>query len=37
MIVSFDRFLNNQLKLQKCSLTAKLFIKIESEKLKNYI
>ena len=37
MIVSFDRFLNNQLKLQKSSLLVKLFIKIESENLNNYI
>ena len=37
MIVSFDRFSNNQLKLQKSSLFLKLFIKIESENLDNYI
>ena len=30
-------FLNNQLKLQKSSLLVKLFIKIESENLDNYI
>ena len=37
MIVSFDRFLNNQLKLQKSCFFVKLFIKIESENLDNYI
>ena len=36
MIVYFDRFLNNQLKLKKSSL-AKLFLKIESGNLDNYI
>ena len=37
MIVSSDRFLNNQLKLQKNSLLVKLFIKTENENLDNYI
>ena len=37
MIVSFDRFLNNQLKLQKNCFFVTLFIKIESENLDNYI
>ena len=37
MMVNFDRFLNNQLKLQKSSLLVKLFIKIESGNLDNYI
>ena len=37
MMVNFDRFLNNQLKLQKSSLLGKLFLKIESGNLDNYI
>ena len=37
MIVSFDRFLNSQLKPQKSSLLVKLFLKIESKNLDNYI
>ena len=37
MMVNFDRFLNNQLKLQKSSALVKLFIKIESGNLDNYI
>ena len=37
MIVSFDNFLNNQLKLQKSSPFVKLFIKINSENVDNYL
>ena len=36
MIVNFDRFLNNQLKLQKFSFFVKLFTKAESGNGDNY-
>ena len=36
MLVNFDRFLNSQLKLEKCTVFVKLFTKTESGNVDNY-